>query len=302
MVIPAPRLSLRRFDTIEEVCSALQRLFETQNRSASPILALDLDGTLWRGDLGYASLEHAERTGVLTAAHQPSLAALRRIAGAHYAQESITSFVRRFERSRRPYPLMEGAPEGARLGVMPDSAEVAKVCELFCCCASVFYGISRGILSAVALTVLQGGAETKEDTQPFQRNPFALRPDVAQIRALASRFNSIELVVTATASVFAQEAAERIGICRSRIRGVELGLCSGDSPLPVVEPVPMHRGKGQVVQRWGEEIGLNERPFLALGDSPLVTDFGLLLVSDYFLDVSGDGYVLAHNRAPEPVI
>lgn len=293
------QFSISRIETVEEVIAVLLGLLESRAATHSPVVAFDLDGTLWRGDLGYGVLELAEQTKMLSQCHLPSLERMRSLLGEASPDESLATLIHRFESSRRSYPLPRSSAKKVVTAELPPTEEIERVSEIFALCTGMFFGVPESSLRQLARDVLSENGDQSSPHPLESNNPFSLRPDVAKIRAALARVEPVEVVVTATAQVFAREAATRLRICPSRVKGVELAESSDHGVLPVVRPSPIHRGKGEVLKRWCRELGHTTRPFLSVGDSPLITDFGLLLESDYFLDVSGDSYVLVHNEGRE---
>lgn len=119
-----------------------------------------------------------------------------------------------------------------------------------------------------------------------------MRNEVRALRRLLGRFDAPEVAVTATAAVLAREGSELIGIPRERILGIELAEGAPPHTAPVLRPVPIHAGKGSVAYQWCVKQNRRFKPICAIGDSPLMTDWGLLMFSDIFIDVSGDSYVM----------
>jgi hypothetical protein len=290
-IFPSP--SIRRFQELGDLLRTLFSYLEQFEENCNPLLLLDLDGTVWRGDLGYAVLECAEQEGLLESGHEPSIHYLQRNLSCSPHQTTLTAALSHFEETRTRYQFSASCALDRSVIALPSPPRVDQLIEVYQRCASVFQGVSATKLSQITADVLFRRKSRLGGTLDSEGGiASTVRNEVGAIRELFGRFGATEVAVTATAAVLAREGSELIDIPRDRILGIELTEHSTVQSPPVKKPVPIHAGKGIVAYQWCEKQRLQFKPVCGVGDSPLVTDWGLLMFSDIFIDVSGDSYLL----------
>lgn len=130
---------MERFETVDNLLSSLFPLIEKLRGNCTPLLLLDLDGTIWRGDLGYAVLECAEQDGLLDLGHEPSIRYLRQNLSCAHERSTITAALLHFEESRSRYRLPRSDHlDGAGIS-LPLPPHIDQLIEVYQRCASVFF-------------------------------------------------------------------------------------------------------------------------------------------------------------------
>jgi hypothetical protein len=225
-------------------------------------LFLDLDGTIWRGDLAYSALEIAASEGLLTKylPSQETVLQTQALAqtfdiGLEYAGAEDYGYltqrvVTKFEEIKTTLTHSE------------HTLFNHAICQL---CADVFENFPNVIIREIGLTALHKSPGLLSNLNQITKN----------LRAILLRHRSTEILITASYHELVVIAAESLEINPKNIFGLQLSNS-------IVYPQPIGIGKGAVVNYWCQQNQHLHEPFLAIGDNPDFTDLGLVTACKHF--------------------
>jgi hypothetical protein len=273
-------LHIASFSSLAEVLEIVDWAIRARTDCLAPVALLDLDGTIWAGDIGYASLDVALHRGLLAKGHQPSIKELYKLL-AHDDGDDLRSLLLKFESAKPHTPRLAERSYWLETSDLPSPDAVSLLEKVYALCAGVFNGMEETDLSALVTEALYTYSSQLGRSSAGPGVANTVRQDVSEIRSLLRSHGLLELVVTASPARIARGASSIIGVPPDHI---------------IRRPLPIHLGKGHLAADWCHNRQLHGLATIAIGDSPLLTDYGLLRQSALFIDVSGEEYRMIVRR------